>query len=158
MKIREAKIEDLKKVEGLYQELLEIEAEKYQPSIVTTWPFSKFGEEHFIKGIKEKDWYTIVCEEKDELIGFLTGSYMVSEVGMQAEKGRRTAKLNHIYIKKQFRDHGLGSKLSNDFKKWAKKKGANKIRVIPFFDNKEAINFYKEQGFENYTVNMEESI
>jgi len=45
-----------------------------------------------------------------------------------------------------------------NFKEWAKEKDADRLRVEASADNEEAIRFYRENEFEDYTVILEEDI
>jgi len=96
---------------------------------------------------KVKDYFKqnkiFVIEEDKKLIGFLVGSFFNWDTG-------KTAHLDEIIVKPEFRGKGFGIILIKNFEKYAKKVGAVKILLAT---NKQARAFhlylrlgYKEDG------------
>ena len=56
------------------------------------------------------------------------------------------------------RGTGIGSKLVEEVKKWAKLKKVKRLKVIASSNNSRAIEFYKKKGFQDYDTVLEQDI
>ena len=61
-----------------------------------------------------------------------------------------------MYLQPKYRGQGIGTELVEEFKEWTEEKDADRLRVEASAQNKRAIKFYQENGFEDYTVTLEE--
>ena len=50
--------------------------------------------------------------------------------------------------------NGIGSKLINEFKNYCKNIGIENIKVTAYSENKQAINFYMKNGFQDYNTTL----
>ncbi len=78
----------------------------------------------------------IVAEEKKEIIGFISGEFMLGNVLW----------IDAITIKKEMRGRGLGKKLFNEFRKQCKKKKIKSVYLMAPKFNKNTVKFYESIG------------
>lgn len=135
---------------------LEFEKEYLETQLSENSPFTSLNENagEKIEKSMEKDFEDenkeiLVAEENKNIIGCveiskskLDGIYDVKEVG----------KMNFLYVKKEFRDIGVASKLYNEAVRLLKQKGVRYISVMTSPRNKRAYSFYKKIGFEEYEI------
>ncbi len=154
MKIRKAKIEDLKEIQRLHSDLIIFERDKYVPTLKKNKPYSKEGISYLRKSINNKDCHVLVCEDKGNLVGLLIGSFEGKDQG----RGIVLAELHPFFLEEKYRGEGIGTKMFKQFKKWAKKKGADTIELGVYFNNKKSIELYEELNFTKYGIIMIEKI
>lgn len=58
----------------------------------------------------------------------------------------------------EYRKLGIGSKLFNKFKEICKENKINELKVIASYQNTNAINFYKKNGFEEAEITLKTKI
>ena len=61
-------------------------------------------------------------------------------------------------ILEQYRKLGIGSKLFNRFKEICIENNIKELKVIASYKNKDAINFYKKNGFEEADITLKQSL
>lgn len=146
--IRKATINDLKTIQELNNELFKLEKENYDSTLVENWPLSNDGKEYFEDLIKNH--YVIVATLNQEIVGYLAGT--INERGSYEEI--QYGELNNMFIGEEFRGYGTGRKLVNNFKEYCKSKSINNIKVVASFKNQNAINFYKNNGFNEFNLTL----
>ena len=52
-----------------------------------------------------------------------------------------------MFMQSQWRDHGGGGRLVEDFQAWAQRRGATRLQVTAYVANKGALRFYRRKGF-----------
>lgn len=102
------------------------------------------------KGLERPDIYNIPeFYQKDKNSNFwvaLDDNKLVGTVGL-INKDIGVANLKRMAVKKEFRNKGLGERLFEIVKKFAKEKGIKTIYAGMVPENVNAIKFYKKQGF-----------
>ena len=63
-----------------------------------------------------------------------------------------------MFVLEQYRSRGVGSQLVDDFKKWSREKGAQRILVVAYVTNEKAVNFYQRDGFFPESTMLEANI
>ena len=106
------------------------------------WTYEE-GKKFLKTHIKDKNSIFLVAESDSELVGYLTGS----EIKIQSWRPVRRTEIEELFVKKDFRNKGVGRRLVKKFIGWSKKKGVRRILVIVYSKNKKGINFYKKIGF-----------
>lgn len=149
--IRKAREGELKSVQELNQELF-VHDEEFDPLLNIDWPFEKSGEEYFKDKISGKEGVCFVAEVDKEIVGYLVGGMMKT---YSYRKIKKQSELENILVKENFRGQRLGEKLFQEFIKWSKEKGVDRIKVCAYSQNHGAINFYKRIGFVPYEINLE---
>lgn len=146
--IRKATINDLKNIQELNNKLFNLERDNFDPTLVRNWPLTKEGELYFEDLIKNN--YVIVAILNEEIIGYLAGS--INEKGSYEEIAY--GEINNMYINENNRGLGIGKKLIDNFKKYCKENNINNIKVEASAKNKNALNFYKKNGFEDFNITL----
>lgn len=154
MKIRKATIKDFKEIQRLNHALFKSDF-KFNKTLNNNWPFSKEGVNYYRKAIINKNYLTLVCEEKNQIIAYLIGKF---EGGGTWRKNIVMAEVENTLTEQGKRSKGIGTKLLNEFKKWAKSREVNTLKVAAFVDNRRAIKFYKKKGFKEYELFFEKKI
>jgi len=124
MKIRNVTKRDQKKITELYHQLYPERKQK------RTIPIKKFNAKSFI----------LVAEEKKKIVGFTWVtfiSYGISRFGY----------IEELFVKKDFRNRGIGTSLVKKTMKKMKKLKVDALFVTTGRKNKNAIKLYKDLGF-----------
>ena len=101
--------------------------------------------------IKNKKRIGLLISNASSAMGFITGTFFKNP-------HHKIGYLDDIFVKKEFRRKGYGCRLIEEFKKWAKRKGANKLRLGVRINNKNAIKMYQKIGFEIKYYEMDKKI
>ncbi len=59
----------------------------------------------------------------------------------------RVAELRSLYVRPEYRGHGVGARLVEEFRAWARAAGAGHMYVTAYSANVDAVRFYQRQGF-----------
>lgn len=80
---------------------------------------------------------------------FFVGEYKGKVIGTIAilPMNKTTARLKRLFLYKQYRGKGIGSKLYFSAERWCKKKGYKRIMLSTHPHFEEAIRLYKRKGF-----------
>ena len=89
-----------------------------------------------------------------KIVGYLAGTlnsqYSYNNI-VQAE-------LDNMCIMNEYRKLGIGRKLFEEFKKICKGNGINEIKVVSSYNNLNAIDFYKRNGFKEAELTLKQNI
>lgn len=146
--IRKATLEDLKDIQSLNNDLFKLEKANYDTTLIPNWPLSDKGKEYFTDLIENH--YVIVAVDKEEIIGYLAGS--INEKGSYTEI--QYGEIDNMIVKDEYRGSGIGKELINNFKEYCKSNGINNIKVMASYKNRNAVEFYHKNGFEEFEVNL----
>lgn len=146
--IRKANLNDLIYIQNLNNLLFDLEYNNYDSTLKLGWPFEKDGEEYFIDKIKNN--LIFVAEINGKIVGYLACS-ILEEISYSIET---FAELENMYIDTNYRGYGIGSKLIDEFKNYCKNIGIENIKVTAYSENKQAINFYMKNGFQDYNTTL----
>ncbi len=152
MKIRKATLKDLKAIKQLNIELFK-DNKKYDKELDIDW--AKKHPSYYKKIIIEKKNITLVAEEENKIVGYITG--FISKIDDDT-KLKRVAEADNMFILKEFRGKGIGSKLFKEFINRVKNKKLKVVRLSAYSSNLRAIKLYHELGFKDYFVSMEKRI
>jgi len=83
-------------------------------------------------------------------LGYLAGS--INEKGSYEEV--QYGEINNMFIKDKCRGLGIGKSLINSFKDYCKSNGIKNLKVTASYKNKNAIEFYKKNGFEEFDLTL----
>ncbi len=155
MEIRKAKLEDLDNLKKLTYDFLNNEKENFEDSYDPSYALTE-ASSNFIKGrIEAEKGLVLVAEDEGKLIGFLIG--FIGKIP-DARKTMKPAVLDEIFIEKEYRRQKIGREMLAEFQKWAKRQGANKLRVSASTKNNAALQAYKNFGFSDFTLKLEKDI
>ena len=63
-----------------------------------------------------------------------------------------------MFILEEYRKYGIGRKLINEFKKYAKENNIEELKVTASAKNINAITFYKKNGLEEFDITLKMKI
>ena len=135
MKIRKAKLKDIKKITGLLSSLFTLEKE---------FCFNKKLQKKALKKIiKNKNIGTIfVVKKNKKTIGCVNILYTISTA-----LGSKVALLEDMVIAQKYRGKHLGTKLLQHTIRYLKQQKIKRITLLTDDDNFKAHKFYKKLGF-----------
>lgn len=148
MDIRRANLNDLDIICELNNQLFKLEKENYDSTLVDNWPLTNEGKEYFEDLIKNH--YVIVALLNDKIVGYLAGTIEEKESYELIQYGE----INNMLVTEECRGTGIGRKLIDNFKEYCKNHSINNIKVVASFKNKDAINFYHKNGFEDFNLTL----
>ncbi|MEI6040124.1 MAG: GNAT family N-acetyltransferase [Candidatus Berkelbacteria bacterium] len=122
IKIRQATIEDLPKIQKLSLELFQEEQTEHEPVYNNDWSFSEEGESFFKKELTEPNRIVFLVEDGKMPIGYLAASSYADNV---FQGPLIFAELVNIFVKDEYRNRKIGTELTNKFIEWAKQKMLN---------------------------------
>jgi len=150
--ITKGDISNLAEIQKLNQLLFIKEQKEYDQKYDTNWPFSEAGIRYYTKELTSKDRVIFIARDnKGKAIGYLAAS---SKNPSGYINNMKVAELDNTLILDEYRSKGIGSRLVNELKKWAKEIDAQRITVLASYENKKGINFYKKQGFKEKSLEL----
>lgn len=138
--IRKAHKNDWKNVQAIEHTVLEANIQ-YDPDMDINYSYSKEAIKYYKESIDSKDLCVILAEVDGVSAGYLIGG----KFGYPYRKVTY-GEIQGMGVIPEFRRMGLGSKLVDEFRKWAKSKGYQKLYVNTYYDDPRAVGFYKKQG------------
>jgi len=155
VKIRPAKIGDLKFIQELNQKLFNKDYKESDKTLNCDWPFAKEGEKYFKAVITKEDHCAFIALVKNKIIGYLAGGI---EKTNNIRKFPEIAEIENILVLEEFRNMGIGKKLCEAFFDWCRVKNIHMVTVEAYKSNIQGINFYKKTGFKDYTIILEKEL
>jgi len=155
IKIQKATLKDLKKIQELCQLLVKKEYKQYDKFLNLDWTFGKQGTEYFKRVLTKKDSCVFIAIKDDKIIGYLIGRIIKGERYRILPK---VAGLDSMFVMKEYQGEGIGSKLYYSLVKWCKSKKVKIMKVESSAQNKQGINFYRKNGFKDYSLTLEAKI
>ena len=146
--IRCANLGDVELIQKLNYKLFELEKENFDSTLILDWPLSKEGKKYFEDLINNE--YVIIALEDENVIGYLAGS--INEKG--SYELIQYGEINNMLVDDKYRGLGVGKQLINQFKEYCKSKNITNLKVVASAKNKNAIDFYKKQGFEDFNITL----
>ena len=152
IKIRKANIDDLFEIQKLNKELFELESNNFDSTLITEWPLTQEGKEYFESAIIND--IVIVASVDKKIVGYLAGTFN----SQYSYNNITQAELDNMCIMNEYRKLGIGTKLFEEFKKICKENGINEIKVEASYNNINAIEFYKRNGFKEAELTLKQNI
>lgn len=153
--LRVAEPDDLDVIQELSVKLSEKEAEEFDHTIDPEWNTSEEATEYFQERINGEIGFAFVVEDNQEVVGYAIGGIKDSE---SYRHDLEIAELESMYVEPEYRSQGIGTQFVGKFETWALEQNADRMRVEVTSQNKKGINFYKEQGLEDYARTMEKDL
>ena len=152
--IRKAREDELKIVQELNHDLF-LHDQEYDPFLNMDWSFGEQAEKYYKDAISGKDGVCFVAEVDGRVVGYLAGG-MIKPYRYRTIK--KQSELGDTLVKESSRGQGIGEKLFNEFLKWSREQGAERIKVSASSKNSGAIKFYERVGFTPYATELEYEI
>ncbi|MGF6838936.1 ribosomal protein S18 acetylase RimI-like enzyme [Paraburkholderia youngii] len=109
---------------------------------------TEFGrdEQHWLASLQGEDRATFLAEFGSNAVGFITIQVVkpISPLLQPMVVGR----IGSVAVLEQIRGRGVGSSLIKLAEEWARKQGATDIRLAVWEFNEQAVNLYRELGYE----------
>ncbi|HYJ69865.1 MAG TPA: GNAT family N-acetyltransferase [Nocardioidaceae bacterium] len=113
-----------------------------------------FGVDGFTELVALPDKLVLVAEADGQVIGHLTGRVdEPSPIRLVA-----VATLASMYVRPAHRGEGVGARLVEMFRGWAREQGADRLAVTAYASNDGAVRFYRRQGFEPMSTVLEATL
>ena len=155
MKIRKATLEDLKDIQRLNLLLFEKEHKEYDKFLDLNWTFGEVGTRCFKNHLIKENSCAFVVEDAEEIVGYLAGGESEVEDYRNVPK---VAELDNMLVLEKYRGQGVGGMLYDAFIGWCKGRNVKLLRVEASAENKQAIGFYRRNGFEDYNLVLEREL
>lgn len=139
-----ATVDDVQDILALNKKLFEYEnSQGFDDNLDTDWPETEEAVNEVSERVTSEDSCGFVVKCEGKTVAYLVGLILEEETG---RADSRYAELEHMFTDETFRGKGLGEKLVESFKQWAKDHGIKKLSVNVSFLNKDAIRFYEKVG------------
>lgn len=154
MKIRKAKMKDSKEIGEIYFEASIDESRLQFPKKNKLEVIREINrrKKDRIKEFKEEIYsersYWVVAEINDEVVGFANADINKNKEG----------RFTMLYVKRKFREKGIGKKLTKERLNWLKKMKARSIEAGPYVKNKSSISNLKKFGFKPVSIKMQKRL
>jgi ribosomal protein S18 acetylase RimI-like enzyme len=150
MKIRKVRNDEWAALQILNNEV-SLDNARHDPDIMEDWALSESGKKYFENLVKDESSVCFIAEnDSGASVGYLAAS--PQEFSYRETK---YLEVDNMGVILEYRSQGIGAKLLDECKVWAKQNGYKKLYVKSFFDNKKAISFYKNSGFKEIDVSLE---
>ena len=106
------------------------------------WP-AEHGADYEANNLANPDMLVLVAEQDGAVIAHLTGGFYPASAMWTAPR----AHLISIHVMAPWRGQGVGERLLEEFRSWAKARGAVQLRVTAYAANQGAVRFYQRHGF-----------
>ena len=143
--IRKATKKDLEAVQKLNLLLFKYDV-AFDETLNMNWTFSKVGTDYFNSRIESE--FVYVAEANGKIIGYLAGSFN-NQVSYSHEV---YAELENMFVMDEWRRHGVGKALCQEFFAQCEQRKIKSIRVTASAKNSRAVAFYKNIGFEEFDL------
>ena len=150
MIIKKSKKSDIENIIRLADQLRKTEAPLDKTKNIKEDSYlSDVYREKELKYISSRKKIFLVAEIDKKIIGYVNG-YIVENSDVYYRDP--VAYLDCLCVDKVSRKQGVGKELIDEFSSIVKKKGAKYVKLNAFENNTPAVNLYKKEGFEEYSI------
>jgi len=150
IEIRRATIADIPGLVASSAALFAEDAGTRDDTIDVEWPL-KHGAQRFGETIHDPNRLVLVAIADGDVIGHLAGAL----VEPSPIRPIRVATLLSMYVSVATRGGGVGARLVDSFRSWARQQGAHRVAVDAYAANDGALRFYQRLGFAAVSVVLE---
>ena len=162
MIIKEANLSDVPKIADLWIEFMK----EHDNIIINENPKLKEFEikdnnrdgsykEFLNSHMESKDGTVFIAENNGEIVGYAL-IFIKDEIPIY--KNKKIGCASDLYVKKNFRNKGISSKLRDKSIEWFKEKGIKFLSTPMYPDNKFVHSLFKKWGFFDYKIEMRKKI
>ena len=152
IKVRSAQKEDIADLQTLNNEVF-VDNVQYDEDLDLNWARSDKGKQYFNELLNNADAFCIIAEDNDKRVGYLAAS--PKEIDYRHS---RYIEIQNMGVIPEYRSQGVGKLLMDDFFKWARIKGYEKVFINAYIKNHRAISFYKNAGFDEIDISLEKKL
>ena len=142
VEIRIATAKDLPGLVGALTGLFAEDPGTRDPSVSQQWP-RRFGLSNMTAWMADANRLVLAAADGEAVIGLLTG--IIAEPA--DHRPVRVAILHSLYVDPAHRNDGVGARLVETFRSWARQRQADRMSVTAYAANIDAIRFYQRHGF-----------
>ncbi len=146
LKITQATQEHINPIIELWKKLMSIHKELDLVFFSSTDQFVDEYKFEIENSIDAHEKTIFIATDNDKLIGYVTVE--IVRFSHLPYNLYPHCSIGDIMIEEEYRNHGIGKKILEEIKKWAKSYETYKIETNVFSKNKSAYTFFKSQGFE----------
>ena len=106
-----------------------------------------------IHHIENPDYYLLVAEEQDEVMGMASFS-----IKYYLHREKPVLYIGSMVVKEKFRSQGIGGKLMEEVERTARQRGCNSIQLNSNKRRKGAHRFYENLGFAEVSLKYEKLV
>ncbi len=151
IKFRTAKLSDIELL-NKFQHGIGIHERKLDSNIKKQGRIIYYTKLDLQKAIKSRNSLVLIVEINNKPVG--CGLASISKMHGDWSKFDKKGYIGLMYVMKEYRGKGLGSKILNYLLNWLKKKKIKDIRLQVYCNNDIAVNAYKKGGFKEYISEM----
>lgn len=152
IEIKRANRSNFKEIQLLNHKLFELEFDNFNPALKVGWTYEEEGIKYFSHMLDNEVVYIAI--ENDIIVGYLAGSINIH--GSYVTK--TLAEVDNMFVLEEYRKYGIGSKLMNEFKNYCIQNNIEELKVTASAKNKNAINFYKKNGFNEFEITLKQKL
>lgn len=148
LKIRKIAVKDIEQVIDLSNQGLEYHR-KLMPNQLMPMDKTK-KHERFMQFIKNENYFILVAEQDDNVIGYLTSEFMDTPWFQK----RLGCEIREMGIDESYQSKGIGTELISVLKTECRNRKVENIKVDVLTVNPRAIDFYRRFGFYELSCKM----
>lgn len=149
LKIRVAQSDDWQSIQKLNNEVFQNDKEN-DPDMDLNWPYTQAGVKYYKSLANGSYGHCFIVELDGQAVGYAALS--IKDFGYRKSK---YVEIENIGVSPKYRSLGIGEKLMEKARKWAKEQNADRLYVESFWGNNRAIKYYKKNGFVEIGVELE---
>lgn len=155
VRIRTAEPEDVPVIVSLSDALFREDAGSRDPTMNLQWTVQE-GRGYFADLLADD---AAACWLAEHVVGGEAVGYLAGRLG-EADSLRtvRVATLESMYVRREFRGRGAGSRLVERFLSWAREQEARRASVTAYAANEGAVRFYEREGFSPKNLTLDRSV
>ena len=133
------KLNNMNKIDNMLTSLIQDERKNYNSNINENYEVKNFYEQY----IENENMCILVAKENENYMGYIYG-FIQENWNLFNNK---TAQLDALFVKEQYRGNGIAKSLMKEFINWSKEKGTTYVELSVCKDNTNAISLYEDEGF-----------
>lgn len=153
--IRGAGAPDVKLLQDLNHKIM-VNNFQFDEKINSDWEATEYGRKFFEERCTDSKWHTIIAEADGKPVGYLNGG--LDNFGYRKTGAQKVAVIENVGVIPEFQNQGIGKLLVENFFAWTKKQGAFQVQVVCFAKNSQALDWYKQLGFEQSDIVMQKEV
>ncbi len=148
--IRKATADDLSYVQQLCDELIQV-SNTFDPHYNLRWSFEPDGIKYLTSRIFDIQCVCFLAIWEERIVGYVTGAVLPIRLWRPIKQ----IELENLYIQKNYRKKGIGTRLVKELFLWGKEQKAQRVVVTTEAIDKHAIAFYQRNNFSPLHLKLE---
>ncbi len=146
MNIRTARVDDIDRVQQLWEEMTELHVE-LQPWFTLSEQGNKIHRDFLVQDLDDPAFHIVVAEEEGEVVGYCLAQL---QQNLPLFKQESYAHIHDLAVTERYRRKGVGEKLFTAMKQWIGEQGISQIRLQIVASNVLSSSFWPKQGFKEF--------